>query len=74
MASVLSASLKEAGHASDQVQQLMGSPQASPTVVTLKGPGVLEMLFSQTPVFMAKLIVVTHLSLFSFGTPGNFSP
>jgi predicted PurR-regulated permease PerM len=60
----LSASLKEAGHASDQVQQLMGSTQGSPTVVTLKGPGVLEMLFSQTPVFMAKLIVVIILAYF----------
>src|ERR1700680_3900369 len=61
---LVSASLKEAGHASDQVQELMGSTQASPPVGALKGPGVLEMLFSQTPVFMAKLIVVIILAYF----------
>ena len=60
----LSASLKQAGHASDQVQQLMGSNQASTTIVTLKGPGVLQMLFSQTPLFLAKLTVVTILTYF----------
>ena len=62
--SFLSASLTEAGHASDQVQQLMGSNQNPTTVVTLKGQGVLQMLFSQTPVFLAKLIVVIILTYF----------
>jgi len=60
----LSASLKQAGHTSDQVQQLMGSNQASTTVVTLKGPGVLQILFSQTPLFLAKLTVVMILTYF----------
>jgi len=60
----LSASLKQAGHTSDQVQQLMGSNQASTTVVTLKGPGVLQILFSQTPLFLAKLTVVLILTYF----------
>jgi len=60
----LSASLKQAGHTSDQVQQLMGSNQASTTVITLKGPGVLQILFSQTPLFLAKLTVVLILTYF----------
>src|SRR3984893_7012729 len=68
----LSASLKQAGHASDQVQQLMGSNQASTTIVTLKGPGVLQMLFSQTPLFLAKLIVVIILSYFFFAHQESF--
>ena len=61
---ILSASLKQAGHTSEQVEQLMGSNQTSATVVTLKGPGVLQGLFSQTPVFSAKLVVVTILAYF----------
>ena len=60
----LSASLKQAGHTSEQVEQLMGSNQNSATVVTLKGPGAIQVLFSQTPVFSAKLIVVTILAYF----------
>jgi predicted PurR-regulated permease PerM len=60
----LSASLKQAGHTSDQVEQLMGSNQNSATVVTLRGPGVVQVLFSQTPVFSAKMIVVTILAYF----------
>ena len=60
----LSASLKQAGHASDQVQQLMGSNQAPASVVTLKSPGMLQVLFNQTPVFLAKLIVVIILAYF----------
>ena len=60
----LSASLKQAGHTSEQVEQLMGSNQNPATVVTLKGPGVIQVLFSQTPVFSAKLIVVTILAYF----------
>jgi predicted PurR-regulated permease PerM len=60
----LSASLKQAGHTSEQVEQLMGSNQNSETVVTLKSPGVIQALFSQTPVFSAKMIVVTILAYF----------
>jgi predicted PurR-regulated permease PerM len=70
----LSASLKQAGHTSEQVEQLMGSNQNPATVVTLKGPGVVQVLFSQTPVFSAKMVVVTILAYFSFGTPGSFPP
>jgi predicted PurR-regulated permease PerM len=60
----LSASLKEAGHTSQQVEDLMGANQNSATVVTLKSPGVVAGLFSQTPVFSERLIVVTILAYF----------
>jgi predicted PurR-regulated permease PerM len=60
----LSASLKQAGHASDQVEQLMGSNQASTTLVTFKQQGLIQIFFSQTPIFSAKLIVVVILAYF----------
>lgn len=60
----LSASLKQAGHTTEQVEQLMGSNQNSATVVTMKAPGVIQLVFSQTPVFSGKLIVVTILAYF----------
>ena len=65
----LSASLKEAGHTSQQVEDLMGANQNSATVVTLKSPGVVAGLFSQTPVFSERLIGRDHFSLFSSGPP-----
>jgi predicted PurR-regulated permease PerM len=61
---LLSSSLKQAGHTSEQVEELMGAKQNSATVVTLKGPGVIQGLFSQTPIFSAKLIVVVILAYF----------
>lgn len=60
----LIASLKQAGHTSEQVEELVGSNQGSATVVTLKAPGVIQGLFTQTPVFSARLIVVTILAYF----------
>jgi len=60
----LSASLKQAGHTSEQVEQLMGSSQAPTTVVTFKQQGLIQVFFSQTPVFSAKLIVVIILAYF----------
>ena len=60
----LSASLKQAGHTSEQVEKLMGASQASTTVVALKQQGLIQMFFSQTPVFSAKLIVVIILAYF----------
>jgi predicted PurR-regulated permease PerM len=60
----LSASLKQAGHTSEQVEQLMGSGQASTTVVTFKPQGLIQVLLSQTPTFSSKLIVVIILAYF----------
>ncbi|MBV9392528.1 MAG: AI-2E family transporter [Verrucomicrobia bacterium] len=62
--SFIAASLKEAGHASDQVQQLIGANQGSTAVVTLKSSSIIQVLFSQTPVLLAKIIVVIILSYF----------
>lgn len=58
------ASLKQAGQASKQVEQLMGSNQASSSVVTLRQQGLLQIFLSQTPVFSAKLIIVVILTYF----------
>ena len=60
----LSASLRVAGHTSDQVEQLMGSGQASATVVTFKQQGLIQVFFSQTPTFSAKLVIVIILTYF----------
>lgn len=69
---ILSASLKQAGHTSDQVEELMGANQNSATLVTLKGPGMIQGLFTQTPVFSAKVIVVTILAYFLLAHRGAF--
>jgi predicted PurR-regulated permease PerM len=60
----LTASLNQAGHTSEQVEELVGSNQNAATVVTLKAPAVIQGLFTQTPVFSASLIVVTILAYF----------
>jgi hypothetical protein len=44
----LSTSLKQAGHTSEQIEQLMGSGQASTTVVTFKPQGLIQVLLNQT--------------------------
>ena len=69
----LSASLKQAGHTSEQFQQLMVSGQASTTVVTFKQQGLIQVFLSQTPVF-GETDRGDHFSLFSLGTPGSFPP
>ena len=60
----LSTSLRVAGHTSDQVEQLMGSGRASATVVTFKQQGLIQVFFSQTPIFSAKLVIVIILTYF----------
>ncbi len=70
--SFINASLKNAGHASDQVQQLIGANQGSTAVVTLKSPSVIQLIFSQTPVFLAKMVVVIILSYFLLAHRENF--
>jgi predicted PurR-regulated permease PerM len=61
--SFLSGPLQEISQASKQVEQMMGSSQGS-ALLALKQESLLQLLFSQTPVFVAKLIIVAVLTYF----------
>jgi predicted PurR-regulated permease PerM len=60
----LSGPLTEIGAASKQVEQLMPSNQGTVGLVALKEQSLLQILFSQTPGFLAKVVVVGVLCYF----------
>jgi predicted PurR-regulated permease PerM len=60
--SFLSGPLEEVAQASKQVEQMMGSNQSSALLVALKQQSLLQILFSQTPAFVARLAIVLVLS------------
>jgi predicted PurR-regulated permease PerM len=62
--SFLSGPLTEMTEASKQVEQLLPSNQGAVTLVALKQQSLLQILFSQTPGFLAKVVVVVVLSYF----------
>jgi predicted PurR-regulated permease PerM len=62
--SVLSGPLQEISQASRQVEQVMGSTQGSALLVALKQQSLLQILFSQTPAFVARVLIVVVLSYF----------
>jgi predicted PurR-regulated permease PerM len=61
--SLLSGPLQEVSQASKQVEQMMGSSQNS-TLLALKQDSLLQILFRQTPVFVARLVIVVVLTYF----------
>jgi predicted PurR-regulated permease PerM len=60
----LSGPLSEIAAASKQVEQLMPSNQGSVGLVALKEQSLLQILFSQTPGFLAKLVIVVVFCYF----------
>jgi predicted PurR-regulated permease PerM len=60
----LSGPLTEISEASKQVEQLMPSNQSAVGLVALKQQSLLQILFSQTPGFLAKVVVVEVLCYF----------
>ena len=62
--SFLSGPLQEVSQASKQVEQMMGPSQSSTSLVALKQQSLLQILFSQTPAFVARLVIVVVLSYF----------
>jgi predicted PurR-regulated permease PerM len=62
--SYLSGPIEEVSQASKRVEQMMGANQGSTLLVALKQQSLLQILFSQTPVFAARLVIVVVLSYF----------
>ena len=60
----LSGPLSEIAAATKQVEQLMPSNQGSVGLVALKEQSLLQILFSQTPGFLAKVVIVVVFSYF----------
>jgi predicted PurR-regulated permease PerM len=57
--------LHELGRTSQQVERMMGSPnQTNATLVSFRQQSLLQILFSQGPVFLARLVVVLVLGYF----------